>query len=160
MSRLIDSLTDVITVEYRQVMIMDLDGANGVPEGAEDLWELSDRATVTNWFIATANVGIITSEADDWHRVEVTLELWDGEPPADDTLWARSETVELYSSSGKLRMVGPFGNSSDKLIDLRQKARNWLVRANVRPGPGARYPDEQPPEGLETYRLQFWPALP
>lgn len=23
---------------------------------------------------------------------------------------------------------------------------------------GQRYPEERPPEGLETYRLRFWPA--
>ena len=160
MSRLIERLSDTVTVRFSNFMIMDLDGANGQPEGAEDLWELSDRANPTDWFLTTANVAIVTSQADSRHVVDVALELWDGRPPADDDRWARSETTELYSSSGTLQVVGVYGHSSGNLMDLRGRARSWSVRASVRPGSGARYPGERPPEGLETYRLQFWPAGP
>ncbi|MFF5248464.1 hypothetical protein ACFY3V_29650 [Streptosporangium sp. NPDC000095] len=160
MSRLIERLPDTVTVWSSNFMIMDLDGANGQPKGAEDLWELSDRANPTDWFLTAANVAIITSQADSWHVVDVALELWDRRPPADDDQWTRSETAEFYSSSGKLQVVGVHGHSSGSVMDLRDQARRWFVRASVRPGPGARYFKEHPPEGLEVYRLQFWPTQP
>jgi hypothetical protein len=62
-------------------MIMDLNGADGQPAGAEDLWSLADRASMTDWFLTTANVALITSQVASWHTVNVTLELWDGHSP-------------------------------------------------------------------------------
>ncbi|MEV4835923.1 hypothetical protein AB0K05_15460 [Nonomuraea sp. NPDC049486] len=126
-----------ITIRVFSFMVMDLDGANGQPEGAEDLWDLANRASMTDWFLTTANVAIITSQADSWHTVEVTLELWVGRPPADDAQWARTETAQFYSGSGKLRVVGTEGHSSGNVMDLRGQARHWSVSASVRPGPGA-----------------------
>ncbi|MEV0996629.1 hypothetical protein [Nonomuraea sp. NPDC050202] len=158
MPRLLERIPDRITIRAFSFMIMDLDGANGQPEGAEDLWDLANRASMTDWFLATGNVAIITSQADSWHTVDVTLELWDGQPPGGDAQWARTETTQSYSSSGKLRVVGTAGHSSGNLMNLRGQARRWSVSASVRPGPGARYHEERPPEGLETYRVQFWPA--
>lgn len=158
MPRLIECVPDTITIRSFSFMVMDLDGANGQPEGAEDLWDLGDRASAIDWFLATANVAIITSRADSWHTVEVALELWDGQPPIDDDQWSRSETTEFYSSSGKVKVVGVQGHSSGKILNLRDQARHWSVRASVRPGAKARYSEGRPPEGLEIYRVQFWPA--
>lgn len=158
MPRLLEHVPDSVTVRSFSFMVMDPDGANGQPEGAEDLWDLADRANTSDWFLATANVAVITSQAGSWHKVDVILELWDGQPPADDDQWSRSRTTELYSSSGRLQVVGVQGHTSEKIMNLRGQARNWSVRASVRPGPGARYPEERPPEGLETYRVRFWPA--
>jgi hypothetical protein len=151
MCRLIKRLSDTVTIYSGQFMVMDLDGANGQPEGAEDLWDIANRSSMTNWFLATANAAIISSQADAWHRVGVTAERWDGPPPDDGDQWSRSETAEFYSSSGKLEIVGVHGHSSGKIIDLCDQVRSWLVRASVRPGPGARYSRGRPPKGLETY---------
>ncbi|NRQ38496.1 hypothetical protein HII36_42720 [Nonomuraea sp. NN258] len=158
MPRLLERILDRITIRAFSFMVMDLDGANGQPEGAEDLWDLANRASMTDWFLTTANVAIITSQADSWHTVDVTLELWDGRPLADDAQWARTETAQIYSSSGKLQVVGTEGHSSGNVLDLRGRACHWSVSAGVRPGSSARYHEERPPEGLETYRVQFWPA--
>ncbi|WP_424536668.1 hypothetical protein ACOZ38_43540 [Sphaerisporangium viridialbum] len=160
MPRLIERLLDTVTVNFGEFMLMDLDGANGQPEGAQDLPELAGRANVTNWFVTTANLAILISQGSNWHVVDVALELWDGQPPADDSKWTRNETAELYSSSGKLRLVETCGGPSEQIMNLHDQDRNWLVRASVRPGPGARKAEERPPEGLETYRLQFWPTQP
>ncbi|WP_440072024.1 hypothetical protein [Streptosporangium sp. OZ121] len=159
-SRLIERLSDTVTIDFGQFMVIDLDGANGQPEGTEGLFELADRASMTDLFLAGANAAIVNSQADSWHKVDVIVERWDGSPPNDGDQWSRSETAELYSSSGMLQMVGVHGHSSGKIIDLCDQTRTWFVRASVRPGPGARYSRGRPPTGLETYRLQFWPASP
>ncbi|GAA3440767.1 hypothetical protein [Planomonospora venezuelensis] len=160
MSRLIERLSDTVAIDFGQFMVIDLDGANGQPEGTEGLFELADRASMTDWFLAGANAAIISSQAESWHSVDVTVERWDGLPPDDTDQWSRSETAEFYSSSGKLRLTGVHGHSSEKIIDLCEQARTWLVCASVRPGSGAHYPEEGLPEGLEAYRLRFWPASP
>jgi hypothetical protein len=158
MPHLVERLPYMITVRGSTFMLMDLEGANGQPEGAEDLWELGDRVSRTNWFLATANVAIITSHADSWHTAEVTLELWDGRPPGDDDEWSRNKTTDFYSSSGKLQVAGVEGHASGKVMDLRDQGCHWSVRTSVRPGPCIRYHEDRPPEGLETYRIQFWPV--
>ncbi|MEV7004964.1 hypothetical protein [Streptosporangium sp. NPDC051022] len=76
---------------------------------------------MADWFLTTANVAIITSQAASWHKVDITLELWDGRPPADDDQWSRSKTAELYSSSGKLQVTGPYPPSG-MVMDLHDQA--------------------------------------
>jgi hypothetical protein len=55
MPSLIERLPGAITVWYFTFMVVDLDGANGQPEGAEDLWDIANRASMTDWFLTTAN---------------------------------------------------------------------------------------------------------
>ncbi|GAA0843049.1 hypothetical protein GCM10009525_58230 [Streptosporangium amethystogenes subsp. fukuiense] len=160
MPHLIERIDSAIVVDAYQFMLVDIDGANGQPEGALDLSELTTRANKTDWFVTTANLAIITS-SDTWHLADIAMELWDGQPPDDDGEWVKSETTILYSSSGRMRLSETLGGPSklDTVMDLRDRTRTWPVRASFRPGPGVRYIEEQPREGIESYRLQFWPSV-
>jgi hypothetical protein len=156
MSNLIKRINDNITVDTRNFMLMDDDGDTNRPDGAMSMDDLIVHLNTSNkWFAATANLALIAS-GETWHVVDVALEWWDAEPPADHESWTNSHTATMYSSSGKLRLVGTMGGQSRRTLNLKRKATVWSVRASVRPGPGWRKVSGKPPKGMESYRFQFW----
>ncbi|MEU0517126.1 hypothetical protein [Streptosporangium sp. NPDC006007] len=156
MVRLIESLVDRIKVESGEFSLEDLDGASGQPEGYPSITELAAQASEESWFVTTANLAILTSPHT-YHVVDVTLQLWDGPPPADESAGKKDIITTLFSSSGRLRLVQTLGRPSSKVMDLHGEMREWCVRAVFRPLD--REPsDAYPPEGLEAYLLQFWPS--
>ncbi|MFC4015180.1 hypothetical protein ACFOY2_48755 [Nonomuraea purpurea] len=157
MSRLEAQVEESIKVDGHQFMLVDPDGAPGQPEGAVSFPDLADMSGPAAWFVATANLAIVTS-AHQWHLADVTLELWDGKPPVDDSEWAKNATARLYSSSGKVRLAQILGSPSEKVMNLGREGGTWAVEASCRPGSGWRRRAPQPPEGLESFRLRLWPT--
>ncbi|MEV4112798.1 hypothetical protein [Nonomuraea sp. NPDC049695] len=159
MSNLIKRIDGSVTVETRNFMIMDDDGATNRPDDAISMDELVVQLNTSDeWFATTANLALIES-GDTWHVADVALEWWDDEPPADNEAWTKSHTATMYSSSGKLRLVQTLGSQSRRALDLKEKAITWSVRASVRPGPGRRKVSGKPPRGIESYRFQFWRSV-
>ncbi|MBB5777625.1 hypothetical protein [Nonomuraea jabiensis] len=160
MTDLIERIEDTIKVDAYQFMLMDNDGSANRPASAlaiEDLGAQLKNPDV--WFVATANIAIVKSNVADWHVADVALELWDGHPPADDKGWIKSVTTQMYCSSGRMLLVQTLGRPSRKSLNLRAADRTWSVRCSLGPGKGERYIEDGPPQGLESYRLQFWPSL-
>ncbi|WP_043637340.1 hypothetical protein [Nonomuraea candida] len=156
MPKLIARIDETLKVESYSFMIMDEDGSRNLPDDAPSMDDLIQRLHSPGvWFVAAANLAFVES-ADDWHVVEVALEKWDEEPPADAENWALTCTAELFASSGRLALVQTLGNRAPKVLDLGETAQVWAVRASRRPGPGRRKVGQKPPTGIEAYRFQFW----
>ncbi|WP_204018733.1 hypothetical protein, partial [Sphaerimonospora thailandensis] len=137
---------------------MDDDRAENRPAGALSIDDVTIRLNSTDaWIVAAANIAMVQS-SEDWHVAEVALEWWDEEPPADPGEWTKTVTVEMFSSSGVLRLVQTLGGQSSKSLDFKNQAATWSVRASVRPGPGWRKSGARAPRGVEAYRFQFWRA--
>lgn len=148
-------LIDQVYLDNYELMLLDKDGATGQPEGNLSPFELADQASSSGaWFLVSANVAFLRSGYRS-HRATVTLELWDGEPPREEQ-WAKVVDATMFLSSGEVHVVGGFPTTGKKL-DLRDREREWNVRASVRSlgnGPA----DTYPPDNLEEFRMQFWRA--
>lgn len=162
MSKLVDRVGAVVTVERGQFMLKDSDGDSGEPAGWPSPAEVAGRLSPEeggSWFEATVNWAVFRSEAE-WHDVEVELELWDGPPPEGGPERPRSRVAPFFATSGLVYVCSLYGGDPPPHpLDLRRDAAEWLVRADVRPGPGWEWPDEErPPVGVERWRVSFWPA--
>ncbi|MFI9560809.1 hypothetical protein [Nonomuraea endophytica] len=159
MPRLIETTHDTITVDHSQFLLAGwLGGRYENPAGWPSWDETAARAGRTDWFVVTANRGVVTS-ALGWHEAHATLELWDEEPPDDGDRWDQSRTAGFYCSSGFAYLDGIYGRGPDfPMLDLRGERREWMVRACCRRGADPGYPEDAPPLGLEEWRFQFWPA--
>lgn len=159
MSQLVDQLHGLITVERSQFLLRDQDGVMDEPPGWPSLEEIAARLPASSWFEATLNWAVFWSSVP-WHDAEVTLELWDGPPPQDDTRWTKSKTTLFYSSSGLVYLTELSGSEPPPLpLDLRRDKGEWAVKASTRPGAGWSWTDEElPPRGAEEWKICFWPA--
>lgn len=159
MSTLIKCINDSIKIESYTFMIMDSDGVSNRPDDALSMDELTVQFNSSNdLFAATANLAMIKSR-EFWHVADVALELWDAEPPNDSDDWTECYAAEIYSSSGKLRLVQMLGGESRKVLDLKERNSTWSVCVSVRPGSGRRKTSGKPPRGIESYRFQFWRSI-
>ncbi|MFI6816280.1 hypothetical protein ACIBG7_28025 [Nonomuraea sp. NPDC050328] len=172
MPKLLARVADPFLVMYGSFTVMDVDGLSFSPAALapEELYELVSEGDP--WFAATENMAIVCSREGYHHRAEVALELWDGEPPADAEGQAETAAELLRSSSGRVRATNSMGNSGS-VLDLGEPAAVWSVRVRrIRKGSqvavyyssseeAADEEDEEDggyPEGLEEFRVQFWPA--
>ncbi|GLX99229.1 hypothetical protein [Herbidospora sp. NBRC 101105] len=158
---MIRRVSGVLWIDHGSFSILDLDGLSDRPD-ALDPWDLFERTDEDgNWLAATPNMAAARSRTY-WHKAEFALELWDAEPPVS----GENRTVELFSSSGKVRPTGSQGTSGP-LLDLGAPERSWLMRAYRIPLPGPVLGDDVDPEDddafelawrdFEEWRFQFWP---
>jgi hypothetical protein len=162
MSRIIEQLHEVITVERSQFTLRDQDGTLDEPPGWPSLEEIGDRLSRNSWFEATLNWAFFSSGTP-WHDAEVTLELWGGPPNDDSVPWERAKTASFYSSSGLVYLSKLFGSDPPLVpLDLRRDHSEWAIKASSRPGSGWIHPEEDDeeaaPRGVEEWKIQLWPA--
>ncbi|RCG31785.1 hypothetical protein DQ384_09645 [Sphaerisporangium album] len=171
MSKLIARVAGPFLVMYGSFTVMDLDGLSfsSVALAPEELYELVRQGDP--WFAVTENMAIVCSRQGYHHIADVALELWDGEPPADPEGQAGTAAEPMRSSSGRVRAGNSMGNGGP-VLDLGEPAALWSVRAQrikkasqavVYFSSDEAYDDEDDddsgyPEGLEEFRIQFWPA--
>ncbi len=92
-------------------------------------------------------------------RPYVRLELWSGEPPLAEPAWDRSWTGEIFLRSGKIQLMGYFGETDPHhcLLDLGHRDSTWLVRAQHKTLENDQETDF--PRYIyraEIYKFQFW----
>lgn len=174
MPKLLARVADPFLVMYGSFMVMDVDGLSFSPAALapEELYELVREGE--SWFAATENMAIVCSREGYHHVADVALELWDGEPPADAEGQTETAAEPLRSSSGRVRAGNSMGNGGT-VLDLGEPAAVWSVRAQrIKKGTQVAVyyssaeeadaaDDEEDddggyPEGLEEFRVQFWPA--
>ncbi|TKK81149.1 hypothetical protein FDA94_33860 [Herbidospora galbida] len=149
------NFSDVVTVQYGQFLVLDIDGADGVPPGEPSPYDLSFDDE--EWFQPVMNGALVSTGYSD-HLTEVRFELWDAAPPPpDEEAWQWSGA--FFSSSGRLRLATLMTDEAHDVFDLGRRENWWNLRAiQIRIG----NPDEAtwesgPPRDIELYRLQFWP---
>ncbi|GAA3520095.1 hypothetical protein FHR32_003736 [Streptosporangium album] len=168
MANLVERISDAFRIDYGSFSIVDVDGLSRSPAALdpEKLFSLTDEDEI--WLAATANMAIARSRAGYHHRARITLELWEAEPPTKEEGGVDRRTVELFSSSGKLRPTNSVGEAGP-LLDLRVPEASWLVRghriAKADPFADVEDFDEDDDddlglrmEGLEEFLFQFWPV--
>jgi hypothetical protein len=110
--------------------------------------------------LLTAHRGRLDIEsAGHTHTAFLTVEIWDGEPPADDRLaWEAQGEAELHSSTGELAVWGVAAGRGVEDVFLDGKEADWAVRVYCAGRAEAeRLSHGSVPEGVERYLAQFWP---
>ncbi|MFF7258675.1 hypothetical protein ACFZCL_00050 [Streptomyces sp. NPDC008159] len=93
------------------------------------------------------------------HTASVTVEVWDGEPPAQDpSQWDEQAEAGFESTSGEVAVWST--GRADDVITLSEVGGSWRVRASCtgREQAAALSEQEGVGEGVEKYLVQFWPA--
>lgn len=94
------------------------------------------------------------------HTAAVTVQVWDGAPPAeDDAAWDVQGEAGFESVSGDVAVWTPSLGRTDDLIELGRKGL-WRVRAHCtgRAEIAELRESEEPVVGVERYLVQFFPA--
>lgn len=94
------------------------------------------------------------------HTAAVTVQVWDGSPPAeDDSAWDAQGEVGFESVSGDVAVWTPSLGRTDDLIALGAKG-SWRVRVCCagRAEVAEMRESEESIVGVERYLVQFFPA--
>ncbi|MGV9499418.1 hypothetical protein [Streptomyces sp. XY006] len=95
------------------------------------------------------------------HTAAVSVEVWDGEPPAQDaSLWDEQAEADFESASGEVALWSMGSGRADDVITLADSGGSWRVRVSCagRREAAALSEQEGTGEGVEKYLVQFWPA--
>lgn len=110
----------------------------------------------------TAHEGRLDIEsAGHTHTAAMTAEVWDGEPAASDDRgdWEEKAEAQLHSPSGELALWSVAAGPRDTHVHLSDTDGMWQVRVYCEGRREvARLAQEDVPEGVERYLVQFWPA--
>lgn len=96
------------------------------------------------------------------HTASVTVEVWDGEPPVQDSSWWDEQAeADFVSSSGEVAVWSMGLGRADDVISLADSGGSWHVRVNCtgRSEAAALSEQEGTGEGVEKYLVQFWPTI-
>ncbi|GAA2565597.1 hypothetical protein GCM10010398_63560 [Streptomyces fimbriatus] len=96
------------------------------------------------------------------HTAAVTVEVWDGQPPAQDgSAWDEQAETDFESISGEVAVWSMSLGRTEEVFALGSPG-SWRVRAYCagRAEAAALSEGEGVGEGVERYLVQFWPARP
>ncbi|MET8012856.1 hypothetical protein ABZU86_13580 [Streptomyces sp. NPDC005271] len=95
------------------------------------------------------------------HRALLKAEVWEGEPPADDSqAWEAQGEVEIRSTSGTLA-VWVVGGATEEDLDLGRPGVLWKLRLYCAGREEvARLAELGVPHGVERYVAKFWSVSP
>lgn len=143
MAEKIAELVSGVTAFYGRFTILDDDGLAEQPPGTTSIADI--KKSKDRWFQAGYNGAHVDGTFRDYWP-DVTMQLWDGAPPAING-WDREASVKVYLSSGKVYLDNVLGEGDpDAILDLRKPASTWMVRC---------YAKQTEPEE-EEFLLQFW----
>jgi hypothetical protein len=94
------------------------------------------------------------------HTASVTVEVWDGRPPAHDASgWDEQAEADFDSPSGEVAMWSMSLARTEEVFALGSPGR-WRVRVSCvgRAEAAALSGGEGTGDGVERYLAQFWPA--
>ncbi|MFI1884861.1 hypothetical protein [Streptomyces jumonjinensis] len=133
------------------------------------LQESDDEGVPVRWpeerdmgggFLIAREGRIDLESAGHTHQAVMTVEVWDGEPPAEvPGEWEEQAEAELFSRSGELVVWAVTMGPDEEVVELGQPGVRWRVR--VRCGGRARVAELAPldvVEGIEVYLVQLWPC--
>ncbi|MGW6455109.1 hypothetical protein ACWF94_04145 [Streptomyces sp. NPDC055078] len=108
-----------------------------------------------------ARVGRIDLEsAGHTHQAGLTVEVWDGEPPAElPGEWEEQAEAEVFFPSGEVAVWAVTMGPDEVIVKLGRTGVRWRVR--VRCGGRAQVAELATldvVEGVEQYVVQMWPA--
>lgn len=117
------------------------------------------RAELGAAFLVAHRLRVDVESAGHTHWAPLTVEVWDGEPPIDDSqAWEEKSEVTLFSTSGQLA-VWVFAGPEEERIDLGRAQTTWNLRMySAGRGEVARLAELEVPEGVERYLAHFWEA--
>lgn len=95
------------------------------------------------------------------HTATVSVEVWDGPPPAQDPAdWDEQAEADFESTSGAVAVWSMYVGRTEDLITLADSGGSWRVRVRCagRAAAAALSEDEGTGHGVERYLVQFWPA--
>ncbi|MFI2740955.1 hypothetical protein [Streptomyces sp. NPDC018711] len=96
------------------------------------------------------------------HTAVMTAQVWDAEPPVDDTrAWEEQAETTLRCQTGSLQVWGVTCGPVAQEIELGTPGTEWNVRvlSTGRAAAAKAVEEEGVAEGIETYLVQFWPKL-
>ncbi|MCX5008714.1 hypothetical protein OHB05_40015 [Streptomyces sp. NBC_00638] len=94
------------------------------------------------------------------HTASVTVEVWNGSPPAHDRVtWDEQAEADYESTSGDVAVWSMSLGRTDDLISLADSGGAWRVRVSCTGrAEAARLSEEEGTgHGVEKYLVQFWP---
>ncbi|MFF4258427.1 hypothetical protein ACFY1L_45290 [Streptomyces sp. NPDC001663] len=97
------------------------------------------------------------------HTAWVTVEVWDGRPPEQDSsAWDEQAEADFESTSGEVAVWSMGLGRAEDLITLADSGGSWRVRVSCtgRAEAAAMSEAEGTGEGGEKYLVQFWPSRP
>ncbi|WP_128431660.1 hypothetical protein [Streptomyces cyaneus] len=95
------------------------------------------------------------------HTASVAVEVWDGQPPAQDPAqWDEQAEAAFESISGEVAVWSMDLGRADDVITLADSGGSWRVRVSCtgRDEAAALSEGEGTGHGVEKYLVQFWPA--
>lgn len=95
------------------------------------------------------------------HTASVTVEVWDGEPPEQDSSrWDEQAEADFESISGEVAVWSMALGRTEDVIPLASSGGSWRVRVSCagRSEAAALSEQEGTGEGVEKYLIQFWPV--
>ncbi|MFD3674562.1 hypothetical protein [Streptomyces sp. NPDC058672] len=95
------------------------------------------------------------------HTASVTVQVWDGPPPAQDAAkWDELGEADYESTSGEVALWSMSLGRSEDLVPLADTGGSWHVRAccTGRSEVARLSEEEGTAHGVERYLIQFWPA--
>ncbi|SEB57031.1 hypothetical protein [Streptomyces sp. TLI_105] len=95
------------------------------------------------------------------HTAVMTAQVWDAEPPVDDTrVWDEQAETTVRCRTGKLQVGGVTCGPIAREIELGAPGTQWNVRlyGAGRAEVAKAVEEEGIAEGIETYLVQFWPT--
>ncbi|MFF9607863.1 hypothetical protein ACF1GY_37370 [Streptomyces sp. NPDC014684] len=112
-------------------------------------------------FLSTHPGRLDITSAGHTHTAAVTVEVWDGSPPAQDPAgWEEQAEADFESVSGQVAVWSMSLGRMDDLITLAETGGSWRVRVSSsgRAAVKTLAESEESVEGVEHYLVQFWPA--
>ncbi|MFI6458549.1 hypothetical protein ACIBF6_44260 [Streptosporangium amethystogenes] len=155
MSRLVRSISGEIGIENWEFLLLDVEGASGLPEGSVTPWDIKFEP---GQLAGTCVNGAIISSDHPEHDADVVLELWDGEPSKPTGADVKFLDCEFTSTSGRVTLDTSMGDAEGfEVFDLGQLHTTWKLRVIRRYiGPGNPADLTETFEGLESFLIQFW----
>jgi hypothetical protein len=95
------------------------------------------------------------------HTASVTVEVWDGAPPEQDSAkWDERAEADFESTSGEVAVWSTGLGRADDVIRLADSGGSWRVRVSCtgRSEAAALSEQEGTGRGVEKYLVQFWPT--
>ncbi|MET9453377.1 hypothetical protein [Streptomyces cinerochromogenes] len=112
-------------------------------------------------FLSTHPGRLDITSAGHTHTASLTVEVWDGPAPAQDSAgWEEQAEADFESVSGQVAVWSMSLGRLDDLITLADSGGLWRVRASSagRAEVSALAESEESIKGVECYLVQFWPA--
>ncbi|MGW2083041.1 hypothetical protein ACWCOW_40245 [Streptomyces sp. NPDC001939] len=126
-------------------------------EDADDTSE-RDEPEDDSSFVAACGQRVYLQSGGHTHTPALSVEVWDGQPPADGGVWEAQGEAGMDVPSGQVS-VWTYGGPCEDAIEVGEAGRRWHVRVYVSGRDRAReLAQQEVPVHAERYLLQFWPA--